>query len=67
MSAYEQIKIRPLVVHNDMRWNRKTYEILQILSMSLTDTTSLKDLFDKTIFKNDKDRSGSGESNLFNF
>ena len=27
--------------------------------MSLTDTTHLRDLFDKTIFKNDKDRSGS--------
>ena len=27
----------------------------------------LRDLFDKTIFKNDKDRSGSGEPNLFNF
>ena len=25
------------------------------------------DLFDKTIFKNDKDRSGSSEPNLFNF
>ena len=27
----------------------------------------LRDLFDKTIFKNDKERSGSGEPNLFNF
>ena len=27
----------------------------------------LRDLFDKTIFKNDKDRSGLGEPNLFNF
>ena len=42
-------------------------EVLQFLSMSLTDTTHLRDLFDKTIFKNDKDRSGSGEPNLFNF
>ena len=46
---------------------RSTYEVLQILSMSLTDTTHLRDLFDKTIFKNDKDRSGSGEPNLFNY
>ena len=55
------------IVQQDMRLDRSTYEVLQILSMSLTDTTHLRDLFDKTIFKNDKDRSGSGEPNLFNF
>ena len=55
------------IVQHDMRLERSTYEVLQILSMSLTDTTHLRDLFDKTIFKNDKDRSGSSEPNLFNF
>ena len=55
------------IVQHDMRLKRSTYEVLQILSMSLTDTTHLRDLFDKTIFKNDKDRSGSGEPNLFIF
>ena len=55
------------MVQHDMRLDRSTYEVLQILSMSLTDTTHLRDLFDKTIFKNDKDRSGSSEPNLFNF
>ena len=55
------------VVQHDMQLKRSTYEVLQILSMSLTDTTHLRDLFDKTIFKNDKDRSGSSEPNLFNF
>ena len=55
------------IVQHDMRLERSTYEVLQILSMSLTDTTHLSDLFDKTIFKNDKERSGSGEPNLFNF
>jgi hypothetical protein len=55
------------IVQHDMRLDRSIYEVLQILSMSLTDTTHLKDLFDKSIFKNDKDRSGSGEPNLFNF
>ncbi len=55
------------IVQHDMRLDRSTYEVLQILSMSLTDTTHLRDLFDKTIFKNDKDRSGSCEPNLFNF
>lgn len=55
------------IVQHDMQLERTAYEILQILSMSLTDTTHLKDLFNKTIFKNDKDRSDSGELNLFNF
>ena len=55
------------IVQHDMRLKRSTYEVLQILSMSLTDTTHLRDLFDKTIFKNDIDRSGSSEPNLFNF
>jgi len=55
------------IVQHDMRLERSTYEVLQILSMSLTDITHLRDLFDKTIFKNDKDRSGSSEPNLFNF
>ena len=55
------------IVQHDMRLERSTDEVLQILSMSLTDTTHLRVLFDKTILKNDKDRSGSGEPNLFNF
>ena len=55
------------IVQHDMQLKRSTYEVLQILSMSLTDTTNLRNLFNKTIFKNDKDRSGSGEPNLFNF
>ena len=55
------------IVQHDMKLERSTYEVLQVLSMSLTDTTHLRDLFDKTIFKNDKDRSGSGEPNLFNY
>ena len=55
------------IIQHDMQLKRSTYEVLQILSMSLTDTMHLRDLFDKTIFKNDKDRSGSGEPNLFNF
>ena len=52
------------IVQHDMRLDRSTYEVLQILSMSLTDTTHLRDLFDKTIFKNDKDRSGSRSGEL---
>ena len=55
------------IVQHDMRLIRSTYEVLQILSMWLAETTHLKILFDKTIFQNNKDRSGLGESNLFNF
>ena len=35
--------------------------------MLLTDTMHLRDIFNKTIFKYDKEQSGSGEPNLFNF
>ncbi len=55
------------IVQHDMQLERSTYEVLQILNLLLTDTTHQRDLFNKTIFKNDKDRSGSGEPNLFNF
>ena len=53
------------IVQHDMKLERSTYEVLQILSMSLTDTTHLRDLFDKTIFKNDKDRGGLDGPDLF--
>jgi len=67
IQIYSAISVYCLVaiVQHDMRLDRSTYEVLQILSMSLTDTTHLKDLFDKTTFKNDKDRSGSSEPDLF--
>lgn len=55
------------IVQHDLRLDRSTYEVLQILSISLTDKTILSDLFNKTNFKNDKERSGSSEPNLFNF
>jgi len=34
---------------------RSTYEVLQILSISLTDKTHLRDLFDKTNFNDVKE------------
>lgn len=55
------------IVQHDLRLDRSTYEVLQILSISLTDKTILSDLFNKTNFKNDKERSGSSEPNLFDF
>ena len=54
------------IVKNDMKLERSTYEVLQILSISLTDKTHLKDLFDKTKFQHDKDRFGFNGPNLFN-
>ena len=55
------------IVQHDMKLERSTYEVLQILSMSLTDTTHLRDLFDKTISNNDKEQSGFYEPDLFDF
>ena len=36
------------IVQHDMQLERSTYEVLQILSISLTDKTPLRDLFNKT-------------------
>lgn len=55
------------IVQHDMKLERSTYETLQILSISLTDKTNLRDLFNKTNFKNIKEKYGSSEPNLFNF
>ena len=43
------------IVHHDMRLERSTYEVLQILSISLTDKAHLRDLFDKTNFNDVKE------------
>ncbi len=40
------------IIQHDMQLKRSTYEVLQILSMSLTDKTPLRELFDKT-YSND--------------
>ena len=55
------------IVQKDMLLDRSTYEVLQILSISLTDKTHLRDLFDRTKFQNVKDRFRLNEPNLFNF
>lgn len=54
------------IVQKDMQLDRSTYEVLQILSISLTDKTHLRDLFDRTKFQNDKERFSLNEPNLFN-
>ena len=43
------------IIQHDMKLKRSTYEILQILSISLTDKTHLRDLFDKTYFNDIKE------------
>jgi|SRR5690606_20149355 len=55
------------IVQHDMKLERSTYEILQILSISLTDKTNLRDLFTKTKFQYDKERNSLNGQNLFNF
>ena len=50
-----------------MKLQRSTYEILQILSISLTDKIHLTDLFDKTKFQNDKELLEPNGPTLFNF
>ena len=55
------------IVQHDMKLERRIYEVLQILGISLTDKTNLRDLFGKSNFKNVNVHYGSSEPNLFNF
>jgi hypothetical protein len=50
-----------------MELDRSTYEVLQILSISLTNKTHLRELFDKTKFQNDKEQFGHNGPGLFDF
>ena len=53
------------IIQHDMQLKRSTYEVLQILSMSLTDKTPLRELFDKTYFNDVKEQSGPLIPGLF--
>ena len=53
------------IVQHYMRLERSTYEVLQILSMSLTDKTPLRELFDKTYSNDVKEQSGPLIPGLF--
>jgi hypothetical protein len=55
------------IVQHDMKLERSVYEVLQILGISLTDKTPMRDLFNKSNFNYVKEPYGSGEPNLFNF
>lgn len=53
------------IMQHDMKLNRSTYEVLQILNLSLTDTTPLVELLNKTNFQNVKDQHSCSELLLF--
>ena len=55
------------IVQHDMKLDRSTYEVLQILGISLTDKTNLRELFSKTKFQYDKERTDLNGPNLFDF
>lgn len=54
------------IVQHDMKLERSTYEVLQIIGASLTDTSHLVDLFDKTKSQNFNVLSDPNGPNLFN-
>ena len=66
-NRYEITYCLVAIVQHDMKLERSIYEVLQILGISLTDKTHLRDLFDKSNFKNVNALYGSCEPNLFNF
>lgn len=53
------------IVQHDMQLEQSTYEVLQILSISLTDKTCLKELFEKTNFNDVKELNSSLFPGLF--
>ncbi len=53
------------ILQSRMKLERSIYEILQILSISLTDKTHLVDLFNKTNINIDNELNGSSEPTLF--
>ena len=55
------------IVQHDMRLSLSTYEVLQIVGMSLTDTTPLRDLLDQTNLQNVKDQNDPNGQLFINF
>ena len=53
------------IMQHDMKLNRSTYEVLQILGISLTDKTPLRILFSKTKFNDVIEQCGLDGANLF--
>lgn len=54
------------IVQHDMKLHRSTYEVLQILSISLTDKAPLRELFEKTNFNDAKELDYPLFPGLFN-
>lgn len=54
-------------MQHDMQLERSVYEVLQILGISLTDKTPLRDIFDKKNINDVNVLYGSSEPNLFNY
>ena len=55
------------ILQHDMKLELTTYEVLHVLSVSLTTKMHLVDLLNKTNFQNNKERLDSSEPLLFNF
>ena len=55
------------IVRHDIKLERSFYEVFQTLGIPLTDKTPLRDLFDKSNFKNVNVLYDSSEPNLFIF
>lgn len=55
------------IMQHDMKLERCVYEVLQILGISLTDKTPVRDLFDKKNINDVNVLYGSSEPNLFNY
>lgn len=55
------------IIQKDMQIERSTYEVLQILGISLTDKAHLRDLLDKTKSQNANDLFRPDGPNLFDF
>ena len=53
------------IVQKKMNIERSIYEMMQIVSISLTDTTNLKDLFAKPNYNIVNELDGSTEPSLF--
>jgi len=53
------------IVQHDMQLERNIYEVLQILGISLTDKTHLRNLFEKSNIENVNGLYGFREPNLF--
>lgn len=56
-----------VIAKRRIKIERSVYEILQIIGISLTDKTNLRDLFDKSNINNVNERFGYSEPSLFNF